>query len=155
MASGVVLSLEHESPEKHLATFVRFDVSLLRASEHRGREVDLLLLAWSLLLYRYSNGNHVQFTWGQNGTAANFTLDFNTANIAWDASDPVSKALEEVEEYRKQVRAEGLVAIDNSIVFFNDECAPSDLPIVQVRDGDALGGGMDWVRTTQPGTERG
>lgn len=155
MASGAILSSEHESPRKRLATFVRFDVPLLRATEYRGREVDLLLLAWSLLLYRYSNGSHIQFTWGQNGTAADFTFDFNSVNIYWDVSDPVSKALKDVQKYREQVRAENLVVIDNAIVFFNDECAPSDLPSAQVSDSDALGGGMVWVRAAQSNTEEG
>lgn len=152
MASGAILSLERESPKERLANFVPFDAPLLRASDYRGREVDLLLLAWSLLLYRYSNGNHIQFTWGLNGTAADSIFAFNTGNISWDASDPISKALEEIAKYRKQVQSERLVALDGAIVFVNDECAPSDLPGAQVSNSDALGGGMAWVKDTQIST---
>ena len=145
MASGAILSTGREPPRRR-ARFVRFDVALLRARDFQGREVDLLLLAWSLLLYRYSNGNHVEFTWGRNGTAAHFTFDFGTASIAWSASEPISVALEGVQNYRQKIQANSLVALDNAIVFFNDECAPRDLPSsARVSDGDALGGGMAWV----------
>ncbi|KAJ5178893.1 hypothetical protein N7492_002103 [Penicillium capsulatum] len=148
MASGAVLSSERAAP-KRLARFVRFNVSLLRTREFQGREVDLILLAWSLLLYRYSNGNQVEFTWGRNGTAADYTFDFNTASVAWTASDPISTALEAVASYRQRVQANSLVALDNAVVFFNDECAPRDLPTsARVSDGDALGGGMAWVRAS-------
>lgn len=147
MASGAVLSSERAAPEKRLARFVRFNVPLLRVREFQGREVDVLLLAWSLLLYRYSNGSQVEFTWGRNGTAADFTFDFSTSSIAWVASNPISEALEGVASYRQRIQANRLVALDNAIVFFNDECAPRDLPSsARVSDGDALGGGMAWVR---------
>ncbi|KAJ5151019.1 uncharacterized protein N7482_010271 [Penicillium canariense] len=144
MASGAILSTERAAP-KRLARFVRFDVPLVRASEYHGQEVDLLLLAWALLLYRYSNGNQVQLTWGRNGTAADVTFDFSTASIACDAADAISVALEGVRSYRQQIQAGKLIALDNAVVFFNDECAPSDLPSsARVSDGDALGGGMAW-----------
>lgn len=144
MASGAVLSSEREAPKKRLATFVCFNVPIVRTSEFSGREVELLLLAWALLLYRYSNGNHIQFTWGRNGTAADFT--FNTSG-SWNASDPIAKALKSVQSYRQEIQAGSLAALDNAILFFNDECAPNDLPSnARVSDGDELGGGMAWVR---------
>lgn len=150
MASGAVLSSERAAPKKRLARFIRFDVPLLRAREFQGREVDLLLLAWSLLLYRYNNGNQVEFTWGRNGTAADFTFDLSTSDLAWAPSNPISKALGGVTSYRQQIQATSLVALDNAIVFFNDECAPRDLPSsARVSDGDAFGGGMAWVRASK------
>jgi hypothetical protein len=143
---GTILSTESEGPKK-LARFVQFDVPLLRKSEFQGREVDLVLLAWALLLYRYSNGNLVEFTWGRNGTGADFTFDFSTASASWSPEIPISTALESVEKSRKQLHIGKLVAFDNAIVFFNDECAPRDLSSnARVSDGDALGGGMAWVR---------
>lgn len=143
--AGAILSSQRGAP-KGLARFARFDVPLLRASAYRSHEVDLLLLAWALLLYRYSNGNHVEFTWGRNGTAADFTFDFGTSGLSWSSSETIAKALEDVRSYRQQIQADKLVALDNAIVFFNDECAPSDLPSnARVSDGDSLGGGMTWV----------
>ncbi|KAJ5310531.1 uncharacterized protein N7443_002992 [Penicillium atrosanguineum] len=144
MASGAVLSSERKAPKKYLATFVRFDVPIVRASEYSGHEVELLLLAWALLLYRYSNGNHVQFTWGRNGTTAGFTSNFDTS-VSWDASDPVARALESVQSYRQETQAGNLVALDNAVLFLNDECAPSDLPSnARVSDSDELESGMEW-----------
>ncbi|KAJ5102919.1 hypothetical protein N7532_003448 [Penicillium argentinense] len=145
MASGAILSTEREAPKKLLARFARFDVPLLRASEYRGHEVDLLLLAWALLLFRHSNGNHIEFTWGRNETAADFTFNFGTSGLSWSTSELIAKALEGVQSYRQQIQAGKLVALDEAIVFFNDECAPSDLSSnARVSDGDALGGGMAW-----------
>lgn len=143
--AGAILSSQRGAP-KGLARFARYDVPLLRASEYRGHEVELLLLAWALLLYRYSNGNNVEFTWGRNGTAADFTFNCGTANLNWSLSQTIEQALESLRSYRKQIQADKLVDLDNAIVFFNDECAPSDLPSnAWVSDGDALGGGMTWV----------
>jgi hypothetical protein len=143
--AGAILSTENEEPKK-LARFVRFDVPLLRKSEFQGREVDLVLLAWALLLYRYSNGNPVEFTWGRNGTNADFKFEFSTAIAGWNPAIPISTALESVEKSREEVHAGKLVAVDNTIVFFNDECAPRELSgNARVSDGDALGGDMAWV----------
>lgn len=144
--AGAILSAPR-GPPKGLARFARFDVPLLRAAEYRGHEVDLLLLAWALLLYRYSNGSPVEFTWGRNGTAADFTFNFGTSGLNWSCSDTIAKVLAGLQAYRQQIQTDKLVALDRAIVFFNDECAPSDLPSnAWVSDGDALGGGMTWVR---------
>lgn len=152
MASGAILPSEREPPKKRLAKFIPFDVPFVRANGYRGHEVDLLLLAWYLLLYRYSNGNHIPFTWGTNGPAADFTFDFTTSTMTWNASDSIAKALEGVESYRQLKEVRSLIALDNAIVFFNDKCAPSDLHSnARVSDGDALGGGMTWVRAAPDG----
>lgn len=121
--AGAILSTGNEAPKK-LARFIRFDVPLLVKSEFRGREVDLLLLAWALLLYRYSNGNPVEFTWGRNGTGADFTFDFSTTSAAWSPTISIASALKSVENAREQAHAGHLVDVDNAIVFFNDESAP-------------------------------
>ncbi|KAJ5329217.1 hypothetical protein N7452_009607 [Penicillium brevicompactum] len=143
--AGAILSTGNEPPKK-LARFIRFDVPLLVKSEFQGREVDLLLLAWALLLYRYSNGNPVEFTWGRNGTGADFKFDFSTASAAWNPAISIAGALETVQKSRQEAHAGHLVDVDNGIVFFNDECAPRDLSSnARVSDGDALGGGMAWV----------
>ncbi|KAJ5668857.1 hypothetical protein N7462_009927 [Penicillium macrosclerotiorum] len=142
--AGAFLSTGREAP-KRLARFARFEVPLVRSSEYQGSEADLLLLAWALLLYRYSNGNPVQFTWGRNGTSADFTFDFDTSTVTWNATDAISVAFESVRSYRHQIQAGNLVTLDNAILFFNDECAPRDLSSnARVSDGDALGGGMAW-----------
>ncbi|KAJ5590150.1 hypothetical protein N7450_004122 [Penicillium hetheringtonii] len=125
--AGAILSAPR-GPPKGLARFARFDVPLLRAAEYRGHEVDLLLLAWALLLYRYSNGSPVEFTWGRNGTAADFTFNFGTSGLNWSCSDTIAKVLAGLQAYRQQIQTDKLVALDRAIVFFNDECAPSDLP---------------------------
>jgi hypothetical protein len=144
--AGAFLSTQNEKPKK-LTRFVQFNVPLLRKSEFQGHEVDLLLLAWALLLYRYSNGNHVEFTWGRNGTGADFTFDFSTASAAWSPAIAIATALKSVAESREQVNAKSLVDLHGAIVFFNDECVPRDLSSnARVSDGDALGGGMAWVR---------
>ena len=143
--AGAILSTGNEAPKK-LARFVRFDVPLLVQNEFQGREVDLLLLAWALLQYRYSNGNPVEFTWGRNGTGADFTFDFSTARAGWSPDVSIAGALESVKKSREEAHAGHLVDVDNAIVFFNDECAPRDLSSnARVSDGDALGGGMAWV----------
>ncbi|CAG7931910.1 unnamed protein product [Penicillium olsonii] len=142
--AGAILSTGNEAPKK-LARFVRFDVPLLAQSEFQGREVDLLLLAWALLQYRYSNGNPVEFTWGRNGTGADFTFDFSTASAGWNPDVSIAGALESAKKSREEAHAGHLVDVDNAIVFFNDECAPRDLSSnARVSDGDALGGGMAW-----------
>lgn len=143
--AGAILSTGNEAPKK-LARFIRFNVPLLAKSEFQGREVDLLLLAWALLLYRYSNGNPVEFTWGRNGTGADFTFDFSSSSAGWSPAMSLTSALETIEKSRQEVHAGHLVDVDNAIVFFNDECAPRDLSSnARVSDGDALGGGMAWV----------
>ncbi|CAG7952942.1 unnamed protein product [Penicillium salamii] len=142
--AGAILSTGNEAPKK-LARFIRFNVPLLAKSEFQGREVDLLLLAWALLLYRYSNGNPVEFTWGRNGTGADFTFDFSSSSAGWSPAMSLTSALETIEKSRQEVHAGHLVDVDNAIVFFNDECAPRDLSSnARVSDGDALGGGMAW-----------
>lgn len=143
--AGAILSIGKKEPKK-LARFIQFDVPLLVKREFQGREVDLLLLAWALLLYRYSNGDPVEFTWGRNGTGADFTFDFSTASAAWSPISSIASALKSVEKSREQVKAGHLVNIEDAVLFFNDECAPRDLPTTaRVSDGDALGGGMAWV----------
>lgn len=143
--AGAILSIGKKESKK-LAKFTQFDVPLLLKREFQGREIDLLLLAWALLLYRYSNGNPVEFTWGRNGAGADFTCDFSTAGAAWNPVNSIASTLKSVEKSREQVKAGDLVNIEDTVVFFNDECAPCDLPTTaRVSDGDALGGGMAWV----------
>ncbi|CAG1997412.1 unnamed protein product [Fusarium graminearum] len=119
---------------------VRHNVPVLRKHhEQDAQELEILLLAWSLLLYRHNHGNHVEFSWGltkiESSTCRTFTL--NTAKLQWDGSNIVASELEVFKTYtQQQLQSEVPSKRDQYKLFFNDEPATGDLVNYINEDGD-------------------
>lgn len=128
-----------------------FDVPVLSSkansqdSSHDIHQLEALLLAWALLLYRNSNGGPVQFSWSLSelGAATTTTFEVNTSTLGWTATDSVKVALDSIREYlRQQLDSEYPLAADRYTFSFNDEFAP-DGSFSHLKDGDHT---MSWVR---------
>ncbi|KAM5373936.1 hypothetical protein ACJZ2D_006765 [Fusarium nematophilum] len=119
---------------------VRYDVPVLREHHQDIHELEALLLAWTLLLYRHNHGNHVQFSWGlcETGASAGQIFEVNTSHLPLVADDSVTSALGAVRRYlQEQLGSESPVAADQYTLFFNDECPPTRDPISHANeDGD-------------------
>lgn len=105
---------------------------------HDIHQLEALLLAWALLLYRNSNGSPVQFSWSLSelGAATTTTFEVNTSTLGWTATDSVKVALAGIREYlRQQLDAEYPLAADRYTFSFNDEFAP-DGSFSHLKDGD-------------------
>ncbi|KAG5660295.1 hypothetical protein KAF25_003817 [Fusarium avenaceum] len=118
---------------------VRYDVPALRKHQEHSYELEALLLAWSLLLYRHSHGNHVEFSWGLSeiGSETCRTFTLNTSKLQWDSSDSVASELEVFRSYlQQQLESEKPVTTDGYRFFFNDEAAPGDVVNQVTQDGN-------------------
>lgn len=128
MTPGAILSFDDEiSNTPKQAKDLEFDVSILGEHEHDARGLDFLLLAWSLLLYRHSSGEHVQFSWGlsENGTSTRTTFEFNTSKLVWNPDEAISVALDGTRSYlQEHVTTENPITAGRTF-FFNDESAPA------------------------------
>ena len=137
---------ELQSPEKPQAKGVRYDVPVLR--KHHGQdsnELEMLLLAWSLLLYRHNHGNHVEFSWGLSeiGSTTCRTFTLNTAKLQWEGSNSVASELEVFRTYlQQQLQSQGPAKTEGCRFFFNDEAAPGDLVNEVIEKGDIS---VNWV----------
>jgi hypothetical protein len=131
---------------------VRHDVPVLRKHhEHDTYELEILLLAWSLLLYRHSHGNHVEFSWGLSeiGSSTCRTFTLNTAKLQWEGSNSVASELKVFKTYlQQQLQSEVPVKKEQCRFFFNDEPAPGDLVNQVSEDGDIS---VNWVTALLPG----
>lgn len=138
---------ELQSPAKPQAKGVRYDVPVLRKHHGQDRyELETLLLAWSLLLYRYNHGNHVEFSWGLSeiGSTTCRTFTLNTAKLQWDGNNSVASELEVLRTHlQQQLQSQGPVKTEGCRFFFNDEAAPGDLVNEVTEDGDIS---VNWVR---------
>lgn len=148
MAAEEIVCSEHQAPEKPTpAKGLRYDVPIIRKHEQDIHQLEALLLAWALLLYRHSNGQHVQFSWGlsETGARTNNTFELSTSRLPWGAADSISIALEGIRGYlRQQLQSETPIAADRYTFFFNDECAP-DGSVSHVNEtGDHS---IGWVRS--------
>ncbi|KAM0280109.1 hypothetical protein ACHAO9_011373 [Fusarium lateritium] len=118
---------------------VRYDVPALRKHQEHSYELEAVLLAWSLLLYRHNHGNHVEFSWGLSeiGSETCRTFTLNTSKLQWDSSDSVASELEVFRGYlQQQLKTEEPVKTDGYRFFFNDEAAPGDVVNQVAQDGD-------------------
>lgn len=117
---------------------VRYNVPILQHEQHDARQLELLLLAWTLLLYRHSRGEHIHFSWGLNeiGTTTNRTFEVNTSSLPWDAAGTVSTALEAVRNHLQQQLSESPLETSRYTLFFNDESAPSGSSCQANEEGD-------------------
>lgn len=131
---------------------VRHNVPVLRKHhEQDAQELEILLLAWSLLLYRHNHGNHVEFSWGltEIGSSTCRTFTLNTAKLQWDGSNIVASELEVFKTYtQQQLQSEVPFKRDQYKLFFNDEPATGDLVNYITEDGDIS---VNWVRPPPPG----
>lgn len=124
---------------------VRYDVPALRKHQEHSYELEALLLAWSLLLYRHSHGNHVEFSWGlgETGSETCRTFTLNTSKLQWDSSDSVASELEVFRSYlQQQLESEKPVTTDGYRFFFNDEAASGDVVNQVTEDGNLS---VNWV----------
>jgi hypothetical protein len=127
---------------------VRHDVPVLRKHhEQDTQELEILLLAWSLLLYRHNHGNHVEFSWGltEIGSSTCHTFTLNTAKLQWDGSNSVASELQVLRTYiQQQLPSEVSYTRDSYKFFFNDEPAQGGL-VNQITQEDDIS--VNWVRT--------
>ncbi|KAM0350534.1 hypothetical protein ACHAPU_003016 [Fusarium lateritium] len=117
---------------------VRYDVPVLRKSQD-SYELESLLLAWSLFLYRHSHGNPVEFSWGLNeiGSETCRTFTLNTSKLQWDSSDSVASELKVFRSYlQQQLQSEEPVKTEKYRFFFNDEAVAGDVASQVTEDGD-------------------
>ncbi|KAM0304292.1 hypothetical protein ACHAPM_002372 [Fusarium culmorum] len=119
---------------------VHHNVPVLRKHhEQDNQELEILLLAWSLLLYRHNHGNHVEFSWGltEIGSSTCRTFTLNTAKLQWDGSNSVASGLEIFKTYiQQQLQSEVPFKREQYRFFFNDEPATGDLVNQVTEDGD-------------------
>ncbi|KAJ4172548.1 Non-ribosomal peptide synthetase [Fusarium falciforme] len=123
---------------------VRYDVPILRQHQQDSYELEALLLAWTLLLYRHSHGNHVQFSWGLSeiGSQTSRTFELNTTRIQWSADSSVATELDVTRDYlRQQLQLEEPIQANKYTLFFNDESATGDAVSYVTEDGDLS---MSW-----------
>ncbi|KAH7253325.1 hypothetical protein B0J15DRAFT_39227 [Fusarium solani] len=123
---------------------VRYDVPVLRQHQQDSYEVEALLLAWTLLLYRHSHGNHVQFSWGLSeiGSQTSRTFELNTTRLQWSADSSVATELDVIRDYlRQQLQSEEPIQADKYTLFFNDESATGDAVSHVTEEGDLS---MSW-----------
>ncbi|KAK7428259.1 Non-ribosomal peptide synthetase [Neonectria magnoliae] len=139
MTSVDLLCSEHSAaiPPTQAKT-LRFDVPILTNRREDVPELDALLLAWTLLLYRHNSGNHVQYSWSLSeiGASPNGSFELNTSKLPWEATDSVSTALDGIRGYLRQtLNSDTPVAAERFTLFFNDESAP-DGSSSYVQEGD-------------------
>ncbi|KAH6896817.1 hypothetical protein B0T10DRAFT_475166 [Thelonectria olida] len=130
MTPGAIIDDDYSSGQlapKKLAQATRYQVPILTNLPEDASELEVLLLAWTLLLYRNSLGNHVQYSWrySEIGSSTNTTLEVNTSKLQWNAADPVSTALEAIRGFlRNNIDPETTISVDRHAFLFNDEFAP-------------------------------
>ncbi|KAE8148003.1 hypothetical protein BDV25DRAFT_142208 [Aspergillus avenaceus] len=111
-----------DQDDGHMADFIPVTAPTVTECEDPTTQGDILLLSWILLLYRYSNGNDVQFTWGRGG----FTSNVSTSQVIADRSVPLSDALRSIQSLREKGKwgSYGLSEPQSDLLFFRDQCAP-------------------------------
>ncbi|KAM0559936.1 hypothetical protein ACHAPJ_003887 [Fusarium lateritium] len=117
---------------------VRYDVPVLRKHQDN-YELEILLLAWTLLLYRHSHGNHVEFSWGLSeiGSSTCRTFTLNTSKLQWNGSDSIATELDVFRSYlQQQLQSEQPIQADRYKFFFNDEAVSGDLVSEVTEEGD-------------------
>lgn len=128
------------------AKSVCYDVPVLRKHhDQENYELEIILLAWSLLLYRHSHGNHIEFSWGLSeiGSSTCHTFTLNTAKLQWEGGNSVASELEVLRTYLQQnLQSTGTAKTEGYRFFFNDEAAPGDLINEITKDGDIS---VNWV----------
>ncbi|KAF4345070.1 AM-toxin synthetase (AMT) [Fusarium beomiforme] len=119
---------------------VRYDVPVLRKQQDQDSyELEILLLAWTLLLYRHSHGNHVEFSWGLSeiGSSTCRTFTLNTSKLQWDGSDSVTSELKVFRSYLQQeLQSEQPFETKGYKFFFNDEAATGEVVTNVTEDGE-------------------
>ncbi|KAI5468008.1 hypothetical protein BGZ63DRAFT_344835 [Mariannaea sp. PMI_226] len=137
MTPGALLNdLELQAPQKQtLVKGSRFDVpSLTKNCPDGSTGFEVVLLAWTLLLYRNNLGNHVQYSWrlSELGTSKSANFELDTSKIQWRATDSFSTALEAIQAYlRQRVDPDSHITLERFSILLNDEFAPpsSHIPI--------------------------
>ncbi|KAF4996410.1 hypothetical protein FDECE_12446 [Fusarium decemcellulare] len=115
--------------EQEATKGVRYDVPILRQLQQDSYQVEALLLAWTLHLYRQNHGNHIQYSWGLSEVSSSScrTFELNTAKLQWNADDTVATELEVIRGHlREQLQSETPLQADQYKFFFNDEPASGD-----------------------------
>ncbi|KAF9774131.1 Non-ribosomal peptide synthetase [Fusarium sp. DS 682] len=119
---------------------VRYDVPVLRKQQDQDSyELETLLLAWTLLLYRHSHGNFVEFSWGLSeiGSSTCRTFTLNTSKLQWDGSDSVASELKVFRGYLQQeLQSEQPFETKGYKFFFNDEAATGEVVTKVTEDGE-------------------
>jgi hypothetical protein len=137
-------SSEQLAPKKLAqAKGIRFDVRVLTNLPQDASELEVLLLAWTLLLYRNSLGNHVQYSWrySEIGSSTNTTLEVNTSKLQWNAADSISTALGAIRGFlQNNIDPETTLSVDRHTFLLNDEFAPPG-SFTPFKEGPI----MDWV----------
>ena len=124
---------------------VQYDVPILQGRQDDGYHLEVLLLAWTLLLHRQSNGNHVEYSWGlcdvENHTCRTFGL--STSSLSFSRTDSVSVVLDSIRNYlRELLPSESPVAVDRYTLVLTDERAASDT-FYRAKDNGKVS--IDWV----------
>ncbi|KAI1023938.1 hypothetical protein LB504_005342 [Fusarium proliferatum] len=129
-----------QSSAQPRAKGVRYDVPVLRKQQGQDSyDLEILLLAWTLLLYRHSHGNHVEFSWGLSeiGSSTCRTFTLNTSKLQWDGSDSVASELQVFRSYLQQELQSGQPFETKGYkFFFNDEAATGEVVTNVTEDGE-------------------
>ncbi|KAK2674556.1 hypothetical protein RAB80_009540 [Fusarium oxysporum f. sp. vasinfectum] len=129
-----------QSSAQPRAKGVRYDVPVLRKQQDQDSyELEILLLAWTLLLYRHSHGNHVEFSWGLSeiGSSTCRTFTLNTSKLQWDGSDSVASELKVFRNYLQQeLQSEQPFETKGYKFFFNDEAATGEVVTDVTEEGE-------------------
>ncbi|CAM1507635.1 Fc.00g072760.m01.CDS01 [Cosmosporella sp. VM-42] len=107
---------------------VKYDIPIFKNEQQEVYELEALLLAWTLFLYRQNHGEHVQYSWGLSeiGTFTSHTFEVDTSRLPWDSADSISTALGVFRSYlQQQLQRESQVAANRYLLYFNDELAPN------------------------------
>ncbi len=135
-----------QSSAQPRAKGVRYEVPALRKQQDQDSyDLEILLLAWTLLLYRHSHGNHVEFSWGLSeiGSSTCRTFTLNTSKLQWDGGDSVASELKVFRNYLQQeLQSEQPFETKEYKFFFNDEAATGEVVTNVTEDGELS---VNWV----------
>lgn len=135
-----------QSSAQPRAKGVRYDVPVLRKQQDQDSyDIEILLLAWTLLLYRHSHGNHVEFSWGLSeiGSSTCRTFTLNTSKLQWDGGDSIASELQVFRSYLQQeLQSEQPFETKGYKFFFNDEAATGEVVTNVTEDGELS---VNWV----------
>ncbi|KAK2598934.1 hypothetical protein QQS21_005612 [Conoideocrella luteorostrata] len=129
---------------------LQFEIPGLFQRANHIHESEILLLAWSLLLHRYSTDGSSQFAWGlcSDDEQANPTFGVRKLDFASTPNKSISAALKDVQAYVGPLLAsDARLAADGTVLFFNDEDVPENASGYVYWDSNAVHWGSIQLRT--------
>jgi hypothetical protein len=105
-------------------------LDLATFGKHQSRKLEVVLLAWAVVLYHQNHCADIRFSWGlyniDNHELSSTPEVFDSSAIRLDEKTPVSGALERLQVYVQQTQ-DGPLIERAATIFLNDEVAPDSI----------------------------